>query len=106
MPCAAPAAPRATGLRCRRRSLVVVQVALSAVLLIGAGLLTQSLRNLENQKFGFEPEGRLIVRVDPALAGYTPEKLYGLYQQLEQRLPQIPGVLSASLFTLQPDARR
>ncbi|MGA3323130.1 MAG: ABC transporter permease [Terriglobia bacterium] len=85
-----------------RRALVVVQVALSAVLLIGAGLLTQSLRNLEDQKFGFEPEGRLMVRVDPALAGYTPEKLYGLYQQLQQRLPQIPGVLSAAYSLYSP----
>ncbi len=85
-----------------RRALVVVQVALSAVLLIGAGLLTQSLRNLEDQKFGFEPEGRLIVRVDPALAGYTPEKLFGLYQQLQQRLPQIPGVLSAAYSLYSP----
>ena len=64
-----------------QRSLVVLQVALSAVLLIGAGLLTQTLRNLENQRFGFEPQGRLVVRVNPALAGYKPEKLYGLYQQ-------------------------
>ena len=85
-----------------RRGLVIVQVALSAVLLIDAGLLTQSLRNLEDQKFGFEPEGRLMVRVDPALAGYTPEKLYGLYQQLQQRLPQIPSVRSAAYSLYSP----
>ncbi|HEV2493567.1 MAG TPA: ABC transporter permease [Terriglobia bacterium] len=85
-----------------RKSLVVLQVALSAILLIGAGLLTQTLRNLENQRFGFETQGRLIVRVNPALAGYKPEKLYGLYQQLEQRLPQIPGVLSASYSLYSP----
>lgn len=85
-----------------RKALVVVQVALSAVLLIGAGLLTQSLRHLENQSFGFETEGRLDVRVDPALAGYKPEKLFGLYQQIEQRFPQIPGVLSASYSLYSP----
>ena len=86
-----------------QRSLVVLQVALSAVLLIGAGLLTQTLRNLENQRFGFEPQGRLVVRVNPAQAGYkTKEKLYGLYQQIEQRLPQIPGVISASYSTHSP----
>jgi predicted permease len=85
-----------------QKSLVVLQVALSAILLIGAGLLTQTLRNLENQRFGFEPEGRLIVRVNPALAGYKPEKLYGLYQQLDQRLSQIPGVISASYSIYSP----
>jgi predicted permease len=85
-----------------RRSLVVLQVALSAILLVSAGLLTRSLLNLEKQEFGFEPQGRLIVGVDPALAGYTPEKLYGLYQQLEQRLPLIPGVLSAAYSQYSP----
>ena len=85
-----------------RKSLVVLQVALSAVLLIGAGLLSQTLRNLENQRFGFETQGRLIVRVNPALAGYKVEKLYGLYQQLEQRLPQIPGMVSASYSIYSP----
>jgi len=85
-----------------RKSLVVIQVALSAVLLVGAGLLTQTLRNLENQRFGFEPEGRLIVRVNPTLAGYKPEALLGLYQQLNQRLPQIPGVVSASYSLYSP----
>ncbi|MGH9453053.1 MAG: ABC transporter permease, partial [Terriglobia bacterium] len=85
-----------------RKSLVVFQVALSVVLLIGAGLLTESLRNLQNQQFGFEPQGRLIVRVDPALAGYKPDQLYGLYQQFQQRLPQIPGVLSAGYSVYSP----
>jgi predicted permease len=85
-----------------QKSLVVVQIALSVVLLTGAGLLTQSLRNVENQNFGFEPQNRLIVSVNPALAGYKPEQLYGLYQQLEQRLPQIPGVVSASYSNYSP----
>jgi predicted permease len=69
---------------------------------VGAGLLIRSLRNLERQEFGFEPQGRLIVRIDPALAGYTPEKLHGLYQQLEQRLPLIPGVRSAAYSQYSP----
>ncbi len=85
-----------------RKSLVVLQVALSVILLIGAGLLTQTLRNLEKQRFGFEPQGRLVVRVNPALAGYKPEALYGLYQHLQQRLPQIPGVISASYSLYSP----
>lgn len=85
-----------------RKSLVVIQVALSVVLLIGAGLLTKSLRNLENQNFGFEPQGRLIVRVNPALAGYKPDQLHGLYQQLDQQLSQIPGVISASYSIYSP----
>jgi len=85
-----------------RRSLVVLQVALSVVLLIGAGLLTESLRNLENQKFGFEPEGRMIVRLNANLNGYKPEKLYGLYRQIEQQLQQVPGVMNASYSLYSP----
>lgn len=47
-----------------QRSLVVVQTALSLVLLAGAGLLSRSLANLETQDFGFATEGRLIVKRD------------------------------------------
>jgi predicted permease len=92
-------AGRSTGDRSSllQKPLVIVQVAFSVVLLIGAGLVTQSLRNLENQHFGFETDGRLMVNVAPSLAGYTPAQLGGLYQRLEEALPQIPGVLSASL---------
>ena len=85
-----------------QKSLVVLQISLSVVLLIGAGLVTQSLRRLEDQNFGFQTQGRLLVNVDPSLAGYRPEKLGGLYQQLRQRLPRIPGVLSASYSQYSP----
>src|SRR5207237_685250 len=97
-------AGRSTGDRSSlvQKPLVILQVAFSIVLLIGAGLVTQSLRNLEDQRFGFVTEGRLIVNIDPSLAGYTPDKLYGLYQRLERALPQIPGVISASLSGYSP----
>jgi len=85
-----------------QKSLVIVQVAFSIVLLIGAGLVTQSLRNLEYQNFGFVTEGRLIVNIAPSLSGYTADKLDGLYQRLQDTLPQVPGVLSASLSWYSP----
>src|SRR5207249_168256 len=85
-----------------QKSLVIAQVAFSIVLLIAAGLVTQNLRNLEDQNFGFVTEGRLIVNIDPSLGGYTPDKLYGLYQRLQEKLPQIPGVLGASLSGYSP----
>lgn len=59
-----------------QRLLVVIQAALSLVLLTGAGLLAISLRNLEHQNFGFEPSDRLIVRMQAAFNGYSPDRLY------------------------------
>ena len=75
---------------------------MSLVLLVGAGLMTQSLRNLEKQQFGFESQSRLIVRLNPALAGYTFERLPALYRQLQDRFSHMPGVLSASLALHSP----
>jgi predicted permease len=85
-----------------QKLLVMAQAGLSLVLLVGAGLLIQSLRNLERQKFGFETEGRLIVRVRPGTAGYTIDRLPALYRAIEERLSQIPGVGSASLALTSP----
>lgn len=85
-----------------QRPLAILQVAFSIVLLIGAGLVTQSLRNLENQHFGFVTDGRLIVNINPELAGYTPDKLQGLYDRLEEAMPKIPALLSASLSGYSP----
>jgi predicted permease len=80
-----------------QRSLVVLQAALSVTLLTVAGLLTQSLRNVDRQGFGFEPTGRLIVQIDPQSSGYTPDRLDALYRRLDDRLSLLPGVVSESL---------
>jgi predicted permease len=85
-----------------QKSLIVLQAALSLVLLAGAGLLTESLRNLEHQHFGFETGGRLIVKIDPGLAGYTADRLEALYRTLKLRLRQIPGVQSVSFSLYSP----
>ena len=86
-----------------QKALVVVQAALSLVLLVVAGLVTQSLRNLQNQDFGFAKQGRILVQINPSSVGYTQERLAGLYQQLEDRFAHMPGVLheSLSLYTAQ-----
>lgn len=85
-----------------QKVLVVLQAAMSLVLLVGAGLVTQSLRNLEKQQFGFDSQSRLIVRLNPALAGYTFERLPGLYRRLQDRFSHMPGVVSASLALHSP----
>jgi predicted permease len=85
-----------------QKLLVVMQAGLSVVLLAGAGLLTKSLRNLENQAFGFDTHRRLIVRINPVLAGYTPERLPALYRELEERFTHLPGIRSASLALHSP----
>ncbi|MFI5179676.1 MAG: ADOP family duplicated permease, partial [Vicinamibacterales bacterium] len=85
-----------------RQGLVILQVAVSIVLVIGAGLLTRSLLALEQQEFGFQTAGRLIVRVDPSVAGYSAERLPALYDRLQAELPRIPGVASVSLSQYSP----
>ncbi len=80
-----------------QKSLIVVQAALSLLLLVGAGLLTKSLDNLQHQDFGLQTENRYVVHIDPAGAGYTSEKLPALYQALEQRFGALPGVQSVGL---------
>jgi hypothetical protein len=54
------------------------------------------------QQFGFDSQSRLIVRLNPALAGYSFERLPGLYRQLQDRFNHVPGVLSASLALHSP----
>lgn len=75
-----------------QKSLVIAQAALSLVLLCAAGLLIQSLRNLQNQRFGFETANRYVAHVEPHMAGYTPETLPALYRQIHDNLAAIPGV--------------
>src|SRR5262245_7682986 len=79
------------------RGLIVAQVALSLVLLVGAGLFLRTLRNLHSIDLGFERENALLVALDPSHSGYTPDQTRGLFLGLLERLQAIPGVLSASL---------
>jgi len=84
-----------------QRSLVVLQAALSLVLLVGAGLMGKSLSNLENQNFGVETENRVVAHISPDNAGYKPEQLQALYEKIDQGLRVLPGVqrVALSLYT-------
>jgi predicted permease len=85
-----------------RKTLVVLQAALSLVLLTSSGLLTAALRNLENQDFGFAQAGRTVVSFDPQLAGYRVGQLTPLYQRIHDSLASIPGVSSVALCAYSP----
>ena len=74
------------------RGLVVVQVALSLLLLVGAGLFVRTLVNLQRVDPGFNTQNLLLFDVQPALIGYKDEKLRQLYQQLSERVEAVPGV--------------
>jgi predicted permease len=79
------------------RLLVAAQIALSLVLLVGAGLFARSLRNLMDVDTGFE-RGRLVTAtVEPRLRGYDQAHLATLYDRLLGRLAALPGARSASL---------
>jgi predicted permease len=84
------------------RSLVALQIAVSLLLLVGAGLLIHTLANLENQNLGFSPQHVLLVNINPELAGYKSQQLPGLYRQLLDRIGALPGVRSASIGTTSP----
>ncbi len=85
-----------------QKVLVIVQATLSIVLLAGAGLLTRSLRNLEQQSFGFETDHRVSVYMDSPPASYTEPQLDALYRALQDRLARIPGVERAALALYTP----
>ncbi|MGH9939757.1 MAG: ABC transporter permease, partial [Blastocatellia bacterium] len=78
------------------KSLVVAQVALSLLLLIGAGLFLRTLRNLQNVSPGFNTQNLLLFRVDPRLSGYGGERLARLYQRMFDRIEAVPGVRSVT----------
>jgi predicted permease len=75
-----------------RGSLVIVQVALSLVLLSSAGLLATSLSNLEQQPLGFTPANRLVVFISPTTSAGDVPGLTSLYSQFDERLRQVPGI--------------
>jgi predicted permease len=85
-----------------QKILVVVQAALSLVLVAGAALMVQSLRNLEHQNFGFQSDQRYIVHLDHAFVGLRQEELAGRYRELQQKMRSLPGVITASYSLYSP----
>jgi predicted permease len=80
--------------------LVVLQVALSLVLLVASGLMIRSLRSLYDVDFGFNRERVLTAWVFPALAGYDHPHEMRLYGELLEKLNTLPGIRSASLLRI------
>lgn len=85
-----------------RSGLVLLQVALSLPLLIGAGLLLKSLQNLHGVDTGFARDNVLLASVNPSLNGYSTEKSRTFFNELLARTRALPGVRAASLATDSP----
>ena len=83
--------------RVARRSLVVLQVGLSVVLLIGAGLFVRTLWNLRSAELGFNPQRIVLFTIDPPRTRYTGAQRTALFATLEEAIADLPGVQSATL---------
>jgi predicted permease len=74
------------------KTLIIVQVALSTVLLVGAGLFVRTLINLSRAPLGFHPDHILLFDLNPPRSHYTDQQILRLYEQLEEKLAALPGV--------------
>src|SRR5438876_1745139 len=85
-----------------RKALLIVQAALSVVLVAGATMLARSLNKLEHQDFGYKIPGRVVVDMLRPLGAYTPPKLAALYRAVEERFDRLPGVQGSGLALYNP----
>ncbi len=79
------------------QGLLVGQVALSIVLLVGAGLFLRTVRNLRSVDVGFDTGRLLLASVNPLLNGYNNTRIVNLYTQLLDEVARVPGVRAATL---------
>jgi len=80
-----------------RTGLLVCQIALTLVLLTGAGLFVSSLRHVEGLRLGFDADRLIVASVDLQRLGYKRAAVNGLYEQMRDRVKGVPGVKGASL---------
>jgi predicted permease len=78
------------------KGLIVAQVALSLLILVGAGLFIRTLYNLQRVNLGFNQENLLLFKLQPEQGGYKDERLLQFYQRLSDRLDNLPGVRAAT----------
>jgi predicted permease len=79
------------------KSLLIVQVAISLVLLVGAGLFLRTLHNLRHVDIGFNPQNLLLFRVNPQLNRYDDARIGMLYRQMVERIGSVPGVQAVAM---------
>jgi predicted permease len=85
-----------------QRGLVVVQAALSLVLLVGAGLFAQSLSRLQHADLKLESKNRYVIHFNPQAAGYSQRQLPDLYRAIEDQFHAIPGVEKVGICSYTP----
>ena len=85
-----------------RKALLIMQAALSVVLVAGATMLARSLDKLTHQNFGYLTEGRVVVSLNRPPATYTQPQLASLYRQIEDGLNRLPGVTGSGLALYNP----
>jgi predicted permease len=85
-----------------RKALLVLQAAVSIVLVAGATMLGRSLNKLQHQDFGFQVPGRVVVELHNPAANYTMPQLAARYRQLEASLDRLPGVHGSGLALYNP----
>jgi len=83
-----------------RRMLVGMQVALSLLLLVGAGLFVRTLRNLDSLGPGFPTNHLLTFRINPSLSGYSDQETKSFFERLNVNLQTMPGVESVGFATM------
>jgi predicted permease len=81
------------------KALVVAQVALSLVLLVGAGLFVRTLINLQNQPTGFKQENVMLFQLYTFMLGYEYAQYAPLMREIEEKVKAVPGVQAASFST-------
>ncbi len=84
------------------KALIILQIAVSLVLTIAAGLLVRSLENLRNFYPGFNKENVLLFSIDPGVIGYKGDQVVPVDKRLLERIGRVPGVLSASFSFFSP----
>ena len=92
----------ASGASWLQRSLVIVQAAVSLILLVGAGLFVESLIKLQTADLKLDPTNRYLVHFSPQAAGYATTQVEALYRTIEDRFHALPGIVNVGIATYTP----
>jgi macrolide transport system ATP-binding/permease protein len=92
----------AAGASLLQRGLVVLQAALSLILLVVAGLFSHSLYRLQNTDLKLEAKNRYVAHINPQAAGYSQRQVEALYRTIEERFHALPGVEKVGISSYTP----